>query len=73
MNKLQEGYVRRIQRGGAPNYIALQLTLPKQFCDKLGLELGDYVIVKLDGERIIIEPLKREGGKVMATMPRGQT
>lgn len=55
----QEEYVRRVQRGGGLTHIALQVTLPKLFCEKLGLELGDYVVVKLGDDKLIIEPLKK--------------
>ena len=34
-----------------------QVTIPKGIREKLGLRVGDVLIVKTDGKRIILEPI----------------
>ena len=34
-----------------------QITIPKSIREKLGLRVGDILIVKTDGKRIILEPI----------------
>lgn len=35
---------------------AAGIRLPKDFCDQLGIAIGDEVSIELDGDRITVEP-----------------
>ena len=34
------------------------ITLPKKFCEKLGLEKGSHVLLILEEDKIILKPVK---------------
>ena len=41
-----------------------QITIPKEIRDALGITEGDYVLVRIEGDRIVIEkPVPPEPGK----------
>ncbi|MHA1589721.1 MAG: AbrB/MazE/SpoVT family DNA-binding domain-containing protein [Candidatus Njordarchaeales archaeon] len=40
-----------------------QVTIPKDIREKLGIKVGDKVIVRLEDKRIIIEPIVKEKDK----------
>lgn len=37
-----------------------QVTIPKEVREKIGIQVGDKVTVRVEGKRIIIEPIIRE-------------
>jgi len=39
-----------------------QVTIPKRIREKIGIKVGDKVIMKIEGNKIIIEPIIRDRG-----------
>ena len=47
--------VKLRRRGSGLGYYSYEVTLPKEFVERLGWKPGDRIIVVLDGQRIILE------------------
>jgi antitoxin component of MazEF toxin-antitoxin module len=49
--------IRRVQNQGVKAFSSNVLALPKKMCEKLSINKGDYVKVRLVGKTIIIEKI----------------
>jgi antitoxin component of MazEF toxin-antitoxin module len=47
--------VKLRKRGSGLGYYSYEVTLPKEFVEKLGRQPGDRILVRLEGPRIILE------------------
>ena len=50
--------VKLRKRGSGLGYITYEVTIPKEFVERLGWKPGDRIIVILDNSRIILEKAK---------------
>jgi AbrB family looped-hinge helix DNA binding protein len=48
-----------VKVGNKKGSTSLKITIPKTYTRSLGIEKGDYLKVKQDGEKIIIEKVER--------------
>lgn len=54
-NEEREKIVRIWTHGAGKSYC---ITIPKNFCKKLGLEKGSHVMLILEKDKIILKPVK---------------
>lgn len=45
------------------------ITLPSQLCEALGIEIGDFLNVELDNQKIILTPTKPTKAQAGAVTP----
>jgi len=45
-----------------------QVVIPKDIREKMGIKAGDKVIIRIEGKRIVIEPIIREKGDPVKRM-----
>ncbi len=57
MKTAEKPVLRKISRGR-------QITLLPDFCEKTGMDVGDYVSMEMDGDRLIIMPMREKRQKV---------
>tara|TARA_Y100000310_G_scaffold331536_1_gene405277 strand:- start:1640 stop:1819 length:180 start_codon:yes stop_codon:yes gene_type:complete len=48
--------LRKIQKAGGERE-CLQVTIPKKYCDNLGIRIGDYVQVELEKSGVYVSPI----------------
>ncbi|MEM3385316.1 MAG: AbrB/MazE/SpoVT family DNA-binding domain-containing protein [Nitrososphaeria archaeon] len=51
-------YIRKLGKRGRLGHESIEVSIPRQFLNSLNVKDGDYVILKLLEDSIIIEPLK---------------
>lgn len=45
-----------------------QVVIPKDIREKMGIRAGDKVVVRIEGKRIVIEPIIRKGDNPVKNM-----
>ena len=51
-----EGEIRRVRRIGT----SLKVTIPRDYAHDLRIEDGDYVLIRKDGDKLVIEKIGGE-------------